>query len=122
MPQQRDVLAVTPEARGMLEPRLRRGHSGPRQRTRARLLLNADEGLTDAAIAAALAVGSATGGRTRQRVVEAHLAALDERPRPGSARTLTGTPEAHRLAVACTPAPAGQHHGTRRRLADQVVA
>jgi transposase len=101
---------------------LRRGHSGTRTLTRARLLLKADEGLTDAEIAAALDVGIATGGRTRQRVVEANLAALEERPRPEGERKLTGTQEAPLIAVACPPAPAGQRHGTRRLRADQVVA
>jgi len=115
------VIDLTPEERGMLEQLLRRGHSGARKLTRARILLKADEGLTDAEIAAALDVGIATVGRTRQRFVEANLAALDERPRPGGERKLTGKQEAHLIAVACTPAPAGQRHWTLRLLADKVV-
>ena len=66
MPTKRYVIDLTPEARGMLEQRWRRGHSGTRQLTRARILLKADAGLTDAEIAAALDVGIATVGRTRQ--------------------------------------------------------
>jgi transposase len=89
--------------------------------TRARLWLKADEDLTDTEIAAALDVGIATVGRTRQRVVEATLAALEARPRPGGERQLTGTQAAHLSAVACTPAPAGQRRWTRRWLADKVV-
>jgi len=72
-------------------------------------------------IAAALDVGIATVGRTRQRFVEANLAALEERPRPGGERKLTGKQEAHLIAVACTPAPAGQRHWTLRLLADKAV-
>jgi transposase len=121
MPKKREGIALTPEERAMWEQRLRRGHSGTRQLTRARIWLKADEGLTAEAIAAALEVGSATVGRTRQRLVEASLAALDERPRPGGERQLTGQQEAHLIAVAGTPAPAGQRHWTLRRLADQVV-
>jgi transposase len=120
MPKTRYVIDLTPEERGMLEQLLRRGHSGTRKLTRARILLKADEGLTDAEIAAARDVGIATGGRTRQRFVEAHLAALEERPRPGGERKLTGKQEAHLLAVACTPAPAGQRHWTLRLLAAKV--
>ena len=105
----------------MLAQLLRRGHSGARKLTRARILLNADEGLTDAEIAAARDVGSTTVGRTRQRFGEANLAALEERPRPGGERQLTGTQEAQRIAVAGTPAPAGQRHWTLRLLADKVV-
>ena len=78
-------------------------------------------GLSDAEIAAALDVGIATVGWTRQRFVEANLAALEERPRPGGERKLTGKQEAHLVAVACTPAPAGQRRWTLRLLADKVV-
>jgi putative transposase len=121
MPKKRDVIDLTPEERAMLEQLLRRGHSATRNLTRARLLLKADEGLTDEEIASALDVGLATVGRTRQRFVEANLAALEERPRPGGERKLTGKQEAHLIAVACTPAPAGQRRWTLRWLADKVV-
>jgi transposase len=121
MPKKRYVIDLTPEERALLEHLLRRGHSGTRKLTRARILLKADEGLTDEEIAAALDVGIATVGRTRQRFVEVNLAALEERPRPGGERKLTGKQEAHLIAVACTPAPAGQRHWTLRLLADKVV-
>jgi len=42
-------------------------------------------------MAAVLEVGTATGFRTRQRVGEASRGALDELPRPGAPRQLTGT-------------------------------
>jgi transposase len=86
---------------------LRSGKTGPRKLTRARILLKAADGLSDAAIAAALDVGTATVARTRQRFVEANLGALEEAPRPGARRKLTGKQEAHVIAVACTPAPEG---------------
>jgi transposase len=121
MPKKRYVIDLTPEERAMLEQLLRGGRSGTRKLTRARILLKADEGLTDEEIAAALDVGIATVGRTRQRFVEANLAALEERPRPGGERKLTGKQEAHLIAVACTPAPAGQRRWTLRLLADKVV-
>jgi transposase len=121
MPKKRYVIDLTPEERAMLEQLLRRGRSETRKLTRARILLKADEGLTDEEIAAALDVGIATVGRTRQRFVEANLVALEERPRPGGKRKLTGKQEAHLVAVACTPAPAGQLRWTLRLLADKVV-
>src|SRR5262249_48324515 len=89
--------------------------------TRARILLNADEGLTDEEIASGLNVSVATIERTRQRFVEANLEALNERPRPGGQRKLSGKQEAHLIAIACTPAPNGQPHWTLRLLADKVV-
>ena len=100
---------------------LRSGKTGARKLTRARILLKAADGLSDDAIAAALDVGTATVVRTRQRFVEASLGALDESPRPGAQRKLTGKQEAHVIAVACTPAPEGQARWTLRLLADKVV-
>ena len=60
-----------------------------RKLTRARILLKADDGLTDEEIGEAVEVSVATIERTRQRFVHENLAALDELPRPGgSARFL----------------------------------
>ena len=85
------------------------------------MLLKADEGLSDEELAAALHVGTATVGRTRQRCVEEHIGALNEHARPGAPRQLTGTQEAPVIAVACPPAPEGHARWTLRRLADKVV-
>jgi putative transposase len=122
MPTKKYVVDLTPQERGTLEQLIRRGHAGARKLTRARILLKADEGLTDEEIAGTLDVGVATVGRTRQRFVEANLAALEEHPRPGGGRKLTDKQEAHLIAVACTPAPTGQRRWTLRLLADKVVA
>lgn len=121
MPKKKYVVDLSAEERTSLVQRLRRGKTGTRKLTRARILLKAADGLSDDAIAAALNVGTATVARTRQRFVEAGLGALDESPRPGAQRKLTGTQEAHLIAVACTPAPEGQARWTLRLLADQVV-
>lgn len=121
MPTKKYVVGLTPEERTTLEQLLRRGKAGTRKLTRARILLKADEGLSDDEIAAALAVGVATVGRTRQRFVEENLHALDEHARPGAQRKLTGKQEAHLIAVACTPAPEGHTRWTLRLLADKVV-
>jgi transposase len=121
MPKKKYVVDLTAEERTTLEHMLRRGKTGARKITRARILLKADAGLSDAEIATALDVGTATVARTRQRFVEASLGALDEQPRPGAQRKLTGKQEAHMIAVACTPAPEGQARWTLRLLADKVV-
>jgi transposase len=121
MPKKKYVVDLTAEERTTLEQMLRRGKTGARKLTRARILLKADAGRSDAEIAAALDVGTATVFRTRQRFVEASLGALDEHPRPGAQRKLTGQQEAHVIAVACTPAPEGQARWTLRRLAEKVV-
>jgi transposase len=121
MPKKKYVVALTSEERATLEQMLRSGKTSARKLTRARILLKADDGLSDDAIAAALDVGIATVFRTRQRFVDTSLGALDEAPRPGAQRKLTGKQEAHLIAVACTPAPEGQARWTLRLLADKVV-
>jgi transposase len=121
MPRKKYVVDLSAEERTTLEQLLQRGKSSARKLTRARILLQADEGLTDGEIATALDVGSATVERTRQRVVEANLEALNELPRPGGQRKLSGKQEAHVIAVACTPAPSGQTRWTLQLLADHVV-
>jgi transposase len=94
----------------------------------ARILLKADTdsaapAWSDEAIGEALQVHSATVARVRQRFVEEGLeAAL--RPRPSKrqyARKLDGAAEAHLLAIACGPAPAGQARWSLRLLADRLV-
>jgi transposase len=121
MPKKKYVVDLSAEERTTLEQLLQRGKSSARKLTRARILLQADEGLTDEEIAMALNVGVATVERTRQRFVEENLEALTERPRPGGQRKLSGKQEAHLIAVACTPAPTGYPHWTLQLLADQVI-
>ena len=100
---------------------MQRGKSSARKLVRVRILLQADEGLTDEEIATALDVGVATVERTRQRFVERSLGALNDLPRPGGQCKLSGKQEAHLIAVACTPAPTGQSRWTLQLLAEQVV-
>jgi transposase len=121
MPRKKYVVDLTAEERTTLEQLVHRGKSSARKLTRARILLQADEGLTDEEIASALTVSIATIERTRQRFVEANLEALNELPRPGGQRKLSGKQEAHLIAVACTPAPHGQDHWTLQLLADKAV-
>ena len=121
MPKKKYVVDLTAEERTPLEQLRQKGKSSARQLTRARILLQADEGLTDEEIATALAVGIATVERTRQRCGEANLEALNELPRPGGQCKLSGKQEAHLIAVACTPAPSGHTRWTLHLLAEQVV-
>lgn len=121
MPKKKYRVALSSEERTTLEQLLRSGKAGTRRLTRARILLKADNGLSDEEIAAALDVGTATVGRIRQRFVEENLGALDEHARPGAQRKLTGKQEAHVIAMACTPTPEGHARWTLRLLADKVV-
>jgi transposase len=113
---------LTEAERDQLQGLIRRGKHGSRTLTRARILLKADEEMTDDAVAAALDVGYATVGRVRQRFVEAGLdRALKDGPRPGATPKLDERQCAHLIAVACSGAPSGHAHWTLRLLAGKVV-
>lgn len=108
--------------RAELQQLLRGGRVSARRLTRARVLLKADEGLTDEQVADAIDVGIATVHRIRQRCVEDGLeAALGERARRGAPPLLTGAAQAHLVAVACSQPPEGRLRWTLRLLADRVV-
>ena len=97
--------------RGRLTEMLRGGHHAARKLKRAQILLAADNGATDAAIAASVAVGESTIYRTKRRFVEGNLElALSEEPRAAPPRKFVrqggGASGCHRLlqpaAGACT--------------------
>jgi transposase len=121
MPRKKYYVHLSAEERMTLEQLLRRGKAEMRKLIRARILLQAHDGLSDEEIAIALAVGTATVRRMRQRFVEVHLGALDEYVRPGAQRKLNAQQEARVIAVACTPAPEGHTRWTLRLLAEKVV-
>ena len=58
--------------------------------------------------------------RTRRRFIEAGPGCLNERPRRGQARKLTGKQKAHLIAVACGTPPTGRARWTLSLLADKV--
>lgn len=101
---------------------LRGGKHPARKLKRAQILLAADAGLSDEAIAATVAVGGSTVYRTKRRFVGMGLeAALGEEPRPGAQRKLTGKEEALLVATACSSPPPGCARWTLELLADAFV-
>lgn len=115
------LVDLTDDERDTLRAVVRRGKTSARKVTRARILLHAARGATDAQIVSALGVGQATVERTRRRFVEEGLGALDERPRPGARPRLSEKAEARLVAEACSQAPEGREHWTVRLLAGRVV-
>src|SRR5215218_11273169 len=102
------VVTLRPAEREALTQLVRAGTRSARSLTRARVLLKADEGLSDSEVAAAVDVGVATVHRIRQRCVEeGPEAALRDRPRPGGAPKFTTTQHAHVVALACSDPPEG---------------
>ena len=119
----RYLVTLTAEERVHLLELTKKGKVSARKLTRAHILLQADAGVSDKAIAAALHIGIATVERIRKRCVEEGLdAALSERPRPGGQRKLDGQQEAFLIALACSTPPEGRQCWTMPLLADRLVA
>jgi transposase len=117
------IVDLTDAERTQLLDLIKKGTLGARKLTRAHILLQAHDGLTDAAIAAALHIGKRTVERTRQKFVEGNLqAALNERSRPGARPKLDAKQEARLIATACSTPPEGQKRWTMQLLADELVA
>lgn len=122
MPAAKYIVDLTKHEEEQLRKFISRGTVSARRAARARILLKANEGLTDEQVAAALDVGIATVGRIRQRFVEEGVeAALKDRPRPGQRRKLTGKQEARLIALVCSSPPQGRARWSLRLLADKVV-
>ena len=115
-------IELTEGERELLLALVRKGKGVARKLLRAQVLLLADEGRSDADIAAALHTSIATVERTRRRFVEEGFqAALEERPRPGGRRKLDGKQEAFLVAVTCSAPPEGRSRWTMQLLADRMV-
>jgi transposase len=118
----RYFVTLTEEERAYLLGLTKKGKVSARKLTRAHILLQADAGVSDKAIAAALHIGIATVERIRKRFVEEGLdAALSERPRPGGQRKLAGKQEAFLIALACSAPPDERPCWTMQLLADKLV-
>ena len=106
------------ELAGMLSA----GKQAVRKLKRAQILLAADAGRGDEEIARSVAVGGSTVYRTKRRFVEGNLErALNEEPRPGAERKLTGKEEALLVATACAKPPKGRRRWTLQLLAGEMV-
>src|SRR6185312_7069332 len=108
--------------REQLSALLSGGKRAARKLKRAQILLAADGGASDEAIARSVGVGGSTVYRTKRRFVLGNLAAaLSEEPRPGAARKLSGKQEALLVATACAKPPAGRAGWTLELLAGEMV-
>lgn len=110
------------DQRTELEQLISRGKRSARVITRARILLKAADGATDAEIVEALRTGSATVGRVRRRFALSGLdAVLRDKALPGRPRVLSAKQAAHLIAIACSDAPDGHDHWPLRLLGHKLV-
>jgi Transposase and inactivated derivatives len=98
------------------------GNKSARAINRARILLLADQGMTDEEIAETLGVGMATVYRVRKSYNASGLAkALVEKPRRGAPSKIDGRVEATLTMLACSDPPEGYGRGTLHLLAEKLV-
>ena len=108
--------------RAQLTAMLSGGKHAARKLKRAQILLAADAGVSDEAIASSVSVGGSTVYRTKRRFVEGNLElALSEEARPGAARKLSGKETALLVATACSSPPEGRKRWTLDLLAGAMV-
>jgi len=117
------IVSLTESERSALKALISTGKGAARRLAHARILLKADQGLSDHAIVEAVEVSRPTVERVRRRFVEDGMdVALDprrpEKPRP---RKVDGHLEAHLVALACSPPPEGTVRWTLRLLAAKTV-
>ena len=123
MPVSKYKVELTQSERSALIETSGRGKPLARTVKRALALLKADEGLSDREAAEAVSISAATVARVRRRFAEeGPEAAINDRPRSGRERKLSGRQEAHLVAIACSNAPEGHTNWTLQLLANQVVA
>lgn len=90
---------------------------------RAKILLKADDGLTDAAICEHVGCSIGTPHRTRKAYAERGIAAIHRRkPDRDYTPKLDGRAEAHLIALACSDPPNGRTRWTYALLAERLVS
>lgn len=113
---------LTDDERTELKELLAKGKRAVRKLKRAQILLAADAGQSDQAIATAVGVGTSTVFRIKRRFVEGNVErALEDEKRPGAKRKLSGTEEALLVATACSAPPMGRACWTLELLANAMV-
>jgi transposase len=118
------IVNLNEEERDTLRGIIKQGKVGGRRINRAHILLLADEGQTDEAIAAGLHTGLSTVGRTRERCVEGgveHALSESEKARPKGKTKLDEKGRAILVATACSTPPDERATWTMQLLADRMV-
>jgi hypothetical protein len=130
MPAKSYKVNLCSEERADLQRLVSTGKAAAYTRTRAQILLKADQGpdgpaWTDQQICDAFDVGRVTVERTRKALVlEGFPAALQRQKRehPPVPRKLDGSGEAQLIALACSDPPGGHSQWTLQLYADELVA
>ena len=117
-------IELTEEERDSLNEITSHGVHRAQKITRARILLQADDGKSDSDIAESLDCSPATAWRIRKKFHERdRLEAIGRKdPDRTYERKLDGDEEAHLIKLATSEPPEGQARWTLRLLSDELVA
>ncbi len=116
------TIQLADEQRIMLEQLIRTGNAAARVQNRARILLLAHRGKSDADIVDALSTSKPTVERIRRIFcTEGLYGALYDKKRPGHPAIITGEEEAKLVMLACSSPPDGRKRWTLLLLAGKMV-
>lgn len=122
MSKRKHCVTLTAEECQQLQTILNTGRHTAQARKRAKVLLLANAGKSDPAIAKEAEVGLSSVYGIRRRYYEQGLSAcITEKSRPGRPHAMTGEDEAALTALACSTPPEGRLRWTHRLLADRLV-
>lgn len=122
MSKKKFIVSLSDENRQALQIYVNTGSHSARSIKRARILLLADQGVNDPAIARQIGTCQATVFNIRRRYcTEGVKAVLHEKPRSGAPRKFSGRDEANLTVLACSNPPGGYQRWTVRLLADRLV-
>jgi transposase len=116
------VVDLSDEERRTLEWFIKTGERKAEDINRARILLKADDGLTDSQISEHVGCHWKTAYNTRKAYAERGLAAIHRRkPDREYDVKMDGHAEAHLIRLACSEPPEGHARWTLHLLADELV-
>jgi transposase len=116
------VVELSEEERQELERFTSKGTHRAEDINRAKILLKADDGLTDSQISEHVGCHSQTAHNTRKAYSERGIAAIHRRkPDRDYTPKLDGRGEAHLVALACSEPPEGRSRWTYALLAERLV-
>jgi hypothetical protein len=117
-----DQIVLSETDRSRLQTFAHMGHESARARTRAQVLLKLAEGWSLAEMCRAYDVCRNTVLNVRARFAEGGVEAVLRHKRQVRYRqALSGSQQAHLIAVTCSPVPDGHEHWTLRMLAGKAV-
>jgi len=117
-----DQIVLSEIDRSRLQTFVHSGHQSARARTRAQVALKLGEGWSLAEICRAFDVCRNTVLNVRARFAEGGVDAVVRHKRQVRYRqALTGSQQAHLVAIACSPVPNGHDHWTLRLLGGKAV-